>query len=100
MCVCARARGRAGVCVFPGAEVCFDCVLVLCFVMGYVFQFGETSHKEYISIIDRSFVFNVPTCRVEIIFYYRSSSLKKQHTFKVIIIIIFLVFGIQCPQYF
>ena len=26
-------------------EVCFDCVLVLCFAMGYVLQFGEMAHK-------------------------------------------------------
>ena len=32
------------VCVCLLAEVCFDC-FVLCFVMGYVLQFGETSHK-------------------------------------------------------
>ena len=31
--VCARSRALA--------EVCFDCVLILCFVMGYVFQFEE-----------------------------------------------------------
>ena len=36
-----RARARA--CVL--AEVCFDCVLILCFVMGYVLQFGEMAHK-------------------------------------------------------
>ena len=27
------------------AEVCFDCVLVLCIVTGYVFLFGEIAHK-------------------------------------------------------
>ena len=27
------------------AEVCFDCVLVLCIVIGYVFLFGEIAHK-------------------------------------------------------
>ena len=26
-------------------EVCFDCVLVLCFVMGYVLKFGEIANK-------------------------------------------------------
>ena len=26
------------------AEVCFDC-FILCFVMGYVLQFGEIAHK-------------------------------------------------------
>ena len=38
---------RARVCVRARAlgEVCFDCVLVLCFVMGYVLQFGEIAHK-------------------------------------------------------
>ena len=25
--------------------LCFDCALVLCFVMGYVLQFGEIAHK-------------------------------------------------------
>ena len=25
--------------------MCFDCVLVLCFVMGYVLQFGEMALK-------------------------------------------------------
>ena len=32
-------------CVCILKEVCFDCVVVLCFVMGYVLQFGETAHK-------------------------------------------------------
>ena len=27
------------------SEVCFDCVLFLGFVMGYVLQFGEITHK-------------------------------------------------------
>ena len=27
------------------AEVCFDCALLLCFVMGYVLQFGEVADK-------------------------------------------------------
>ena len=37
MCACVRACTRA--------EVCVDCALVLCFVMGYVLQFGEVEHK-------------------------------------------------------
>ena len=42
------------VCVHAQAEVCFDCVLVLCLIMGYVLQFGEIAHKlkEYIIIIN------------------------------------------------
>ena len=36
-----RERERASV----RAEVCFDCVLVVCFVMGYALQFGEVTHK-------------------------------------------------------
>ena len=32
-------------CVCALAEVCFDCASFLCFVMGYVPQFGEIAHK-------------------------------------------------------
>ena len=34
-------------------EICFDCVLVLCFVIGYAHQFGETARKRehYIIIV-------------------------------------------------
>ena len=32
-------------CVYALAEVCFDCAFFLCFVMGYMAQFGETAHK-------------------------------------------------------
>ena len=39
-CVCVRARARTR------AEICFDCVLLLCFVMGYVPQLGETADKK------------------------------------------------------
>ena len=28
-----------------GVEVYIDCALLLCFVMGYVVQFGEIEHK-------------------------------------------------------
>ena len=28
-------------------EVCFDCILVLCFIMGYGLQFGETAYKRF-----------------------------------------------------
>ena len=41
VCVCVSTCVRA----HARAEVCLDCVLVLCFVMGYVFQFGEIAHK-------------------------------------------------------
>ena len=40
LCVCTRVL----------AEVCFDCVLVLCFVMGFVLQ-RETAHEKCIIII-------------------------------------------------
>ena len=36
MCVCVSVRGFA--------EVCFDCVFVMWFIMGYVFQSGEIVH--------------------------------------------------------
>ena len=51
----ARARARVCVCVRVclRAEVCFDCVLVHCFVMGYVLQFKDQHIKEYIIIITR-----------------------------------------------
>ena len=46
--VCMRACVRACVCTCPHAwafvRVCFDCVLVLHFVMGYVFQLVEIAH--------------------------------------------------------
>ena len=51
VCVCVRAcvRARARLCVSMCAralaKVCFDCVLVLCFVMGYMLQFGEIADK-------------------------------------------------------
>ena len=34
-------------------EICFNCVLVLCFAIGYAHQFGETAHKRehYIIVI-------------------------------------------------
>ena len=41
VCVCVCVCVRACTCV----EVCFDCVLVLCFVMGYVLQFGKIAHR-------------------------------------------------------
>ena len=43
VCVCVRACMHAcvSVCVCVLLEVCFDCVLVLCFVL----QFGEIAHK-------------------------------------------------------
>ena len=43
VCVCARARVSARMRAL--AQCCFDCVLVLCFVVGYVLQFGELAHK-------------------------------------------------------
>ena len=33
------------VCVCVHTREGFNCVLVLCFVMGYMLQFGETAHK-------------------------------------------------------
>ena len=53
MCVCVCVGGGACVrgCVrgyarvHAIAEVCFDYVLVLCFVMGCVLQFEELAHK-------------------------------------------------------
>ena len=39
VCVC----GREG--VWGGMKVCFDCTLVLCFVMGCVCWFGERKRK-------------------------------------------------------
>ena len=50
MCVCVCVC--VCVCMHMLTCVCFDCVLVLCFVAGYVFQFGEITLKEYIIIID------------------------------------------------
>ena len=37
VCVCVRARARAR----ARAKVCFDCVLLFCFMMGYVLQLTE-----------------------------------------------------------
>ena len=62
VCVCVCVRARAHVCVFARvcvcvclrAEVCFDCVLVHCFVMGYVLQFKDQHIKEYVIIITSS----------------------------------------------
>ena len=31
-------------CVCVCAEICFDCGLILCFVMGYGLQSGEITH--------------------------------------------------------
>ena len=42
VCVCLRSRSRACMLV----QVCVDSVLVLCFVMGYVLQSGETAHTK------------------------------------------------------
>ena len=33
------------VCMHIQVKVCFDCVLVLCFVLGFVLQSGEIAHK-------------------------------------------------------
>ena len=41
LCAC-----TCGVCVCTHTQVCFDCVLVPCYVMAYVLQFGETPHKK------------------------------------------------------
>ena len=64
------------------AEVCFDCVLFLCFAMGCVFQFGELAHNmmwgttiahkrvHYFIIIiidDDDVELNVLGCRVDIL---------------------------------
>ena len=40
-CVCVYV----GVCTHIQVKVCFDCVLVLCFVLGFVLQSGEIAHK-------------------------------------------------------
>ena len=40
VCACVRACARASVCV------CVDCVLALCFVMGYVLMFGEINTRK------------------------------------------------------
>ena len=53
VCVCVSARERERereresmhVHTRDRVEVCFDCVSVLCFVMGYMLHFGETAHK-------------------------------------------------------
>ena len=42
MCVCVRVRTL----FFLQKRSCFDCVVVLlCFIMGYLLQFGETAVK-------------------------------------------------------
>jgi len=45
VCVCLCA------CTHTFTEVCFDCVLVSCFVIGYVLQFQEKHAEEYIIFI-------------------------------------------------
>ena len=37
---------HACACAHELVQVCVDCVLVLCFVMEYVLQFGETAHTK------------------------------------------------------
>ena len=32
-------------CVRVSVQVYFNCALTLCFVMGYLLQFGETAHR-------------------------------------------------------
>ena len=41
VCVCVRACVRE----YVRARVCFDCVMVVCFIMGYV-VFGEMARKK------------------------------------------------------
>ena len=56
------------VCVFVcmQVEVCFDCVLVLCFVMGNVLQFGEIVHHYFTSVSLSMCLQNVDLIKVEL----------------------------------
>jgi len=44
-CVCVHACMHACLPLCVHAEVCFDCALVRCFVMGHMLQFGEVARK-------------------------------------------------------
>ena len=57
-------------CVFGAlTEICFDCVLVLCFVMGYVLQFVKTAHKRhyhyYVSAMEKTAKTEFTTARAK-----------------------------------